>query len=130
MSASPPINPNAERTAHGQVLDEVLRKTPELEGLLILTTTGEVTDVAGEHEERLRQLASFAIGAFELSTRLANEAGRGDVNFHLVRSERGHLVLHRIGDDKLLFGVAAEEAPLGLLAHDLGWCAGRLAARS
>lgn len=124
MSASPTTS---TRSPAASVLEESLNRTPDIEGMILLQAKGDVLAVAGAHTDKLRQLASFAVGIFELSTRLATESGRGDVDFHLMRTDAGHMAIHRVDADRFLFSLAAEDAPLGLVTHDLGWCAERLA---
>ncbi|QDG53935.1 roadblock/LC7 domain-containing protein [Persicimonas caeni] len=123
MSASPRAT---TRSPASPILEEALHRTPDIEGMVLLQAKGEVLAVAGAHTDKRRQLASFAVGVFELSTRLATESGRGDVEFHLMRTDDGHMAIHQVGEDRFLFSLAAAEAPLGLVTHDLGWCADRL----
>lgn len=127
MSVQPNIESKSPPDAASSILEEALRKTPQVEGLVLLEPDGRIIEAVGPQEEKLKQIASFAIGVLDLSIRLANESGRGAVHSHLIRTEGGHLAIHRVDEGRLLFTLASEDAPMGLIAHDLNWCAKRIA---
>jgi predicted regulator of Ras-like GTPase activity (Roadblock/LC7/MglB family) len=108
-------------------LQRVLSATPHVRGLLVMSGMGEVRAVAGGQAEVMGKLASFAVGLMDLGARMGEESGCGELEVVMMRCAQGHMVIHHVGEDHLLFAFTDGEAPLGLLAHDLGWCAARLA---
>lgn len=117
-----------ERWQRGSAhMKRVLGATPHVRGLLVMTRQGEVQGAVGGQAEQMTTLASFAVGAVELLARLGEEAGCGELESVMTRCGQGHMVIHHVGEEYLMCAFTDAEAPLGLLAHDLSWCAARLA---
>lgn len=111
----------------GTHLQRVLGTTPHVRGLLVMSGMGEVRAVAGGQTDVMSKLASFAVGVMDLGARMGEESGCGALEVMMMRCAGGHMVIHHVGEDNLLFAFTDAEAPLGLLMHDLSWCAARLA---
>lgn len=96
---------------------------------MLTTIHGEVRGVTGAQASAIGQLASFIIGAHDLTTRLAEEGGCGELDYVLIHAAAGRVLIHRVGQEHLLLALTAAETALGVLVHDLSWCARRLSAR-
>lgn len=121
----------ATRTKQSSAADPLqvlLAASPEIDGIVVLTRTGEIIDVAGEPREELLKLAPFATGLHDLASRLAEDTGRGYAIDQLVRAETGCAVIRDIDGDRLVFALAREGAGEGALLNDIEWVARRLAA--
>lgn len=110
-----------------QILDAIMASLPGIRGLALLNRQGQVEIAAGELSHELAGLLSFAVGAQELLERTSEEAGCGETMFTLIRADQGHIALHTVGTEQMLFTLADAQTPLGTLAHDLAWCAQQLA---
>ena len=123
-----PTGREADSIQFDDALQVLAQATPSIHGAVLMRRDGNVARVIGEPETGLRALASFALGGFEIFERMSEEGGRGQLEFALLRAKEGHLAVHRVGSDHLLFALATADAALGTMVHDLGWCARRLTA--
>lgn len=105
----------------------VLASTPAIEGLILLDLQGAVLAKEGENEEVLGKLAPFGVGILDLVDRLATDAGRGELEYNLMKAEEGYVMLHQVGPEHMLFALADPDATLGVLLHDVEWCVERVA---
>lgn len=101
-------------------LHALIARVPGLDALAIVTRDGEVLASAGADEETIRAFASFLIGLQDLGDRVAAESGRGESRMTLVACERGHLAVHLTAEDHLLLALCGEDAPMGVVIHDIG----------
>jgi predicted regulator of Ras-like GTPase activity (Roadblock/LC7/MglB family) len=105
----------------------VLSSTPAIEGLILLDLQGAVLAKEGENEEVLSKLAPFGVGILDLVDRLATDAGRGELEYNMMKAEEGFVMLHQVGMEHMLFALADPDATLGVLLHDVEWCVERIA---
>lgn len=110
-----------------QSFRSVLSTTPAIEGLILLDLQGAVLAREGENEEVLGKLAPFGVGILDLVDRMATDAGRGELEYNLMKAEEGYVMLHQVGSDHMLFALADPDATLGVLLHDVSWCVDRVA---
>lgn len=100
-------------------LDALLDDAPGLLGAILLGRQGEVLDVSRVQEARMKQLASFGIGLFELAERMAEDGGIGHPLEMVMQCEDGNLFMHDVGGEMMLLTLSSRDAPAGAIQHDL-----------
>ncbi len=100
-------------------LDTLLDDSPGLLGALLMSKQGDVIDVSQTQRERMTQLASFAIGIFELAERMAQDGGIGQTSEMLVQCADGNMFIHEASGDHLLVTLSQRTFPAGAIQHDL-----------
>ena len=128
MQPTPSPTSNPPDTAR-RILEAVRAATPPILGLVVVDHRGQVQASSGGERQGLEALTAFAVGAYELLTRMAEEAGFGASEFTVLRAEAGHIAIHSVRSDLVLFALADEDAPLGTLSYDLAWCVTQLRER-
>lgn len=108
-------------------LSQLVQRMPGLQALALVHRDARVVGVAGVAEDKVRALTSFLIGVHDLADRITAESGKGSAGMTLVSGDTGNVVVYAVGSDHLLLGLAAADTPVGLLVHDVGRLAKRLA---
>ena len=121
MSTMPkvPERPTEPNLSELPALGRLVGDSPDFDAAVVVSRQGSVVGHAGEPAELLLRLAPFAVGVLELAERAADEAGHGEMGVMFIESADGHIGLHAVGWDHVVFALARPEAPLGLLRHDL-----------
>ena len=122
------MSTSSETSPQTSVLGALLPETSTLRGALLMTEKGEVQDETGPECAKLRTLASFAVGLYDLGARLAMDSGSGVASELTMRCAEGTLVVHALPDGRLLAALLSKTASSGALLHDLGRCARQLGA--
>ncbi|MEM1350562.1 MAG: hypothetical protein AAGI01_18520 [Myxococcota bacterium] len=100
-------------------LQALWRELPGLRGALVCSTQGDIHAVAGDAEDTMRALTTFAVGMYELGARTALESGVGEAQTLLLGCSAGVLAVVELAGARLLLALAGEEVPVGGLLYDM-----------
>ena len=101
------------------VLQELMRRIPELEAAAVVTVDGLPMSSAlppGMDEDRV---AAMSAALLSLGERAAEGLGRGGLSQVHIEGEHGGVWLLAAGEDAVLVGVSAAEAKAGLVLYEL-----------
>ena len=113
---SPPIGHGVRLDA---LLNELMRRVPELEAAAVVTADGLPMSSAlppGMDEDRV---AAMSAALLSLGERAAEGLGRGELSQVHIQGEYGGVWLLAAGDDAVLVGVSAADAKAGLVLYEL-----------
>ncbi len=115
--------PPPSSIGHGARLDallnELMRRVPELEAAAVVTADGLPMSSAlppGMDEDRV---AAMSAALLSLGERAAEGLGRGELSQVHIQGEYGGVWLLAAGDDAVLVGVSAADAKAGLVLYEL-----------
>jgi predicted regulator of Ras-like GTPase activity (Roadblock/LC7/MglB family) len=101
------------------LLNELMRRVPELEAAAVVTADGLPMSSAlppGMDEDRV---AAMSAALLSLGERAAEGLGRGELSQVHIQGEFGGVWLLAAGDDAVLVGVSAADAKAGLVLFEL-----------
>ena len=101
------------------LLNELMRRVPELEAAAVVTADGLPMSSAlppGMDEDRV---AAMSAALLSLGERAAEGLGRGELSQVHIQGEYGGVWLLAAGDDAVLVGVSAADAKAGLVLYEL-----------
>ncbi len=104
-----------QASALKEQLENFIRKTPDVEGALLVTYDG--LSIASVIPSSLDEERTSAMSAAMLSLgdRIARELNRGVIERILVSGEKGYSILVGCGEDILLLTLANSDAKQGIL---------------
>ncbi len=101
------------------LLNELMRRTPELEAAAVVTADGLPMSSAlpaGMDEDRV---AAMSAALLSLGERAAEGLGRGGLSQVHIQGDSGGVWLLAAGDDAVLVGVSGPDAKAGLVLYEL-----------
>ncbi|MDJ0714493.1 MAG: roadblock/LC7 domain-containing protein [Prochloraceae cyanobacterium] len=104
-----------QASALKEQLENFIRKTPDVEGALLVTYDGlSIASVIPSNLDEERTSAMSA-AMLSLGDRIARELNRGVIERILVSGEKGYSILVGCGEDILLLTLANSDAKEGIL---------------
>lgn len=101
------------------LLNELMRRTPELEAAAVVTIDGLPMASALPAEMDEDRVAAMSAALLSLGERAAEGLGRGELSQVHIQGESGGVWLLAAGDDAVLVGVSGPEAKAGLVLYEL-----------
>ena len=118
-AANAPTGPIGHGARLDALLNELMRRVPELEAAAVVTADGLPMSSAlppGMDEDRV---AAMSAALLSLGERAAEGLGRGELSQVHIQGEYGGVWLLAAGDDAVLVGVSAADAKAGLVLYEL-----------
>ena len=116
---SHPLSPAGRGTRLEQLLDDLLRSTPEIESAAVVSYDGLPMASAMPGTMDTDRVAAMSAALLSLGERAAEGLGRGLLSQVFVEGEHGTVCLVAAGDEGVLVGVAPREAKIGLVLFEL-----------
>ena len=101
------------------LLNELMRRVPELEAAAVVTADGLPMSSALPPAMDEDRVAAMSAALLSLGERAAEGLGRGELTQVHIQGEYGGVWLLAAGDDAVLVGVSAAAAKAGLVLYEL-----------
>ena len=108
------------------ILKEMESKDPEIEGSVLIRTDGLVLASALPAEIDRDLVAAMSASALNVSTRVLEELGKGEIENVIIRGSMGVVMVISVAQDIVLAAIGKKDANLGLMLVEMRRAAEKL----